>query len=280
MGFSMNTNDLRLGPCMLTLGGLQLGGTMDGVKISLTPDFVDLKVDQYGDVAIDSVLTSQKYMIETVLAASADKALWDICMPYGKLNTSGGNKSFYMENKVGTRMSQFAADLIVHPLEKDDADLSEDFKFYKVIVKSAVEVEYGPSKQRGLKVVFSIIPDTAVSPSRYFIFGDPSIGSVAASAAAAVAGGGNVGNGTCTAQSAGSLAATETVTATCIGLDGANKSAWKVEGSVSGPIGTVEITSGSKAFTSNKVNFTLTDGATDFDVGDVFTIAVTASNYA
>lgn len=283
MGFTMNPADIRLGPCMLTFGSTPLGGTMEGVKVTLTPEFQDLLVDQYGSVPIDSVLTSQKYEIETILAASADKDLWKMALPYSVKRTSGPNKSIHVNNSIGTNMRQFAEALVLHPLAKGDADFSEDFKFFKVIVKSAIEVEYGPTNQRGLKVVFSVLPDTDVTPSRYFIFGDPAIGLVEASAAAPAPGGENTGNGTCTDQSAGSKTKTETITITCIGTNGSHKSAWKVVGSVSGHIGTVELTGGSGddvEFESDYVNFTLTDGDTDFVVGDLFTIATTGANYA
>lgn len=280
--FSFNATDLRLGSYRITFNGSDLGGTMDGIKFKSDAKYVDLKIDQIGDAVVDSVLTGQSFSCETVLAASASKDLWKIAMPYGQIYTSGANKSFHVKNAIGTQMSQYANALVLHPMSKDDADLSEDFKFFKCYVKSAIEIEFGPSKQRGLKVEFVVIPDFSVSPARYMIIGDPSIGAIAGIAAAAVPGA-NVGNGTLTAQTPGVAAVTETITVTCIGTNGANHSAWKVVGSVSLAIGTVELVGGALGtgvFTSNKVNFTLTDGTTDFAVADSFTIATTAANYA
>ncbi len=273
--------DIRIGPCDVEFNGVDLGGTMEGVKFKFDPKYQDLKIDQLGDAPVDSVLISMATSCELTIAASANKDNWKIAIPYGKLNTSGSDTSFYVENKIGTQMSQFAAVLILHPSNLSSGDLSENIKAYKAIVKSAFEVEFGPTKQRGLKIMIDFLPDFSVSPARYFIFGDPSIGAIAASAGSAVAGT-NTGNGTLTAITAGSKTVTETITATCIGINGSHHSAWKVEGAVTGAIGTVTLTGGAGgtgAFTSSYVNFTLTDGTTDFVVGDLFTIAMVGANY-
>ena len=72
---------------------------------------------------------------------------------------------------------------------------------------------------------------------------------------------------------------TETITAKCVGVPALNKSNWIVEGTLSGVIGYAEITSGSVNFSSNKIAFTITDGSTDFIIGDTFTVGTHASNY-
>lgn len=278
--FTLNASDLRLGPCRVSFGGNDLGGTMGGVKAKFDPKFVDLMVDQLGDVPVDSVLTGQKYSVEFELAAAASKDIWKIAMPYAK-KVTGATSSIYVENAIGTQLRQFAQPLILHPLANNDADTTEDIKYFLAVVKSAFEVDYGPSKQRGIKVTLDILPDFSTSPARYLMFGDPANGAVAATAAAAVAGS-NTGNGTCTSITPGASTSTETVTVTCIGINGSNHSAWKVEGSVSNAIGTVVLSGGvggTGVFASSKVNFTLTDGTVDFIVGDTFTIATVAANY-
>jgi hypothetical protein len=222
--------------------------------------------------------------VKLTLAETKNKDLWKIAFPSAKLINQSGVKSIYMDSQVGSHLLDSAAALVLHPLSKDDSDLAGDFKFFKAVAKSAVEIEYGNDKQTGLEVEFMVYPDSSITPARFWVHGDPSNGLVAASAASAVAGGSNVGTGTVDGISAGAKAVTETITITCVGVPGANKSNWDVSGGTSGFIGPVQITSGSAggsaSFTSTKVNFTITDSGTDFAIGDTFTIAVTGANYS
>lgn len=281
---SVNTLNVELSPMSVTFNGTALGGTEGGVKVSLKHDFADIMIDQLGKTPVDSVLTGQAYTVKLKLSETRNKDLWKIAFPQAKLINASGVKSIYMDSQVGSHLLDSAAVLILHPLSKADNDLSGDFKFFKAVAKSAVEIEYGHDKQAGMEVEFMIYPDSSVVPARFWLHGDPTSGLVAASVAAAVAGGTNVGNGTVSAISAGASAITETVTLTCLGVPAANKSNWEVAGSASGVIGVVSITAGtaggSASFSSSKVNFTITDGTTDFAIGDTFTIAVTGPNYA
>ena len=69
---------------------------------------------------------------------------------------------------------------------------------------------------------------------------------------------------------------TETITLECVGVPAADQANFSVTGSLSGPLGIAEL---GIAFVSPQISFTIADGATDFVVGDTFTIATTAANY-
>lgn len=93
------------------------------------------------------------------------------------------------------------------------------------------------------------------------------------SAAAAVAGEDNVGDGTVGSLTADSTAAVGTWTLLCMeaAANGGKFLVKKPDGSVDSPgLATV----GSAYNSTSGINFTIADGATDFAVGDVFTIAV------
>lgn len=281
---SVNTANVELSPVSVTFNGVALGGTAGGVKISLKHEFADIMMDQLGKTPIDSVLTAQSYTVKLTLAETRSKDNWKVAFPNSKLINNAGTKSIYMDSQVGSHLLDSAHALVLHPLSKDDSDLSGDFKFFKAVAKSAVEVEYGNDKQVGLEVEFMIYPDSGVTPARFWVHGDPSNGLVAASVSSATAGGSNTGTGVVSSISAGASAVTETVTLTCVGIPASNKSNWEVSGGTSGVIGFVSISSGSAgasaSFTSSKINFTIADGGTDFVIGDTFTIDVTGANYA
>lgn len=88
------------------------------------------------------------------------------------------------------------------------------------------------------------------------------------------AGGSNVGNGTCTGVTAGAQVKLGTYTLTCI-AEAADAGTFEVKDPDDQTLGQATV---AVAYTSEQINFTLNDGAEDFDVGDVFTIAVTAGS--
>lgn len=97
------------------------------------------------------------------------------------------------------------------------------------------------------------------------------LGQVTVATAPTTGTGVGTGNGTMTGVTAGRSTIVGTYTATCITVD-TNVSTW----SVKNPNGAaLPAASNAIAYTSSELNFTINDGATDFIVGDTFTIAVT-----
>ena len=184
----------------------------------------------------------------------------------------------YFENNIGDSDLANSGILLLHPLSKPDADLSGDYKFFKACSDAKSELTYGPKDQVRLKIIWNILPDDSVQPEKFFVQGDPTIGLVNASAAAAVAGGGNVGNGTVTGIGVtNGVTKTETITLTLVTVV-LNGGVFAVSGSLSGPLGLATVGAGFAA-PAGLVSFTVNDGATDFALGDTFTIATTAANY-
>lgn len=271
---NVNTRNIELSPMRVTYNGVDLGGTEGGVDVSMKTKTAAIKVDQFGDTEVDSVVSGQEYMVKLTLVESKDKGKWKVAFPFIRLIDNGTDKQMYFEVKVGTHLLDLAQALVLHPQSKDDSDKAGDFLFYKAVAKSATELKFGPDKQVGLQVEFMIYPDTTTTPARYLVHGDPAIGAVNATAAAAVAGGTNVGNGTVGTISTGTKTKTETLTVTCLGATGGK---FSITGSVSGIIG---IATAGTAFSSAAINLTVTQGATPFAVGDNFSIATVSANYA
>lgn len=91
------------------------------------------------------------------------------------------------------------------------------------------------------------------------------------------AGGGNTGNGTVTLVTGGNKTVPGTYTIVCIRAV-TNGGEFTVTGPGGRYIGNVLITAGAGGtgvFVSDEINFTITDGGTDFALADTFTIAVT-----
>jgi hypothetical protein len=273
---NVNTQELDLGPCRVTYGGLDLGATMGNVAVKIKYSKADMKMDQTGTTIVDKRVSGLNITIESALAQVLDKNIWKKAFPTASLVTSGLNTGMLFDNKLGLSSYAGAQPLVLHPLNKADADKSNDYNIYKAYPTEESDIVFGPTEQQKLKIVWAVFPDVSQSGYPQLFIGDPTVGLISASAAAAVPGS-NTGNGTVTGITVFSgFTATETVTLTCVGVPGANQANFSVSGSVSGAHGVAAIGVG---FSCPQIAFTINDGATDFVIGDSFTIATTAANY-
>ncbi len=257
----------------VTYKGVDLGATLDNVVVTPKIGVAAINADQLGTTIVDHRVSGYDISVTTSLAEVQLKDNWEVIFPYAQLVTSGGNKQMYFDSQIGDSALANAGILILHPLSKSNADLSGDYKFFKVTAMPETEITYSPTGQAKMKVTFHVYPDFTVSPVRFFVYGDPSIGLVAASASGATFSG--TGGGTIGSISAGSSAASELITIKCVGAVAAAGN-FSVTGSVSGVFGVAVV---GVAFSSNKINFTLTDGSPDFAVNDQYTITTVAANY-
>lgn len=273
-----DTAQMELSPAKVIFDGVDMGGTAGNVKVSIQYTKAEMKIDQTGETVVDRRVSGLTCKIETVISEIQNKQNWKVAMP--NANKVGvGPYSVYFQSKLGESDYALAKTLVLHPLSKADIDKAGDFNFYKVCAESATEITYGPTEQQGLKIVWNVYPDTATTPSRFFTYGDPTIGIVHATAGIPVFTG--TGNGVMSAVSVfDGYTITESIVAKCVGVPAANESNWVVQGSVSGVLGYFQIVSGSFSFVCPKIAFTLADGTTDFILNDQFAIATTASNFA
>lgn len=275
-----STANMELTPMRVTFDGVDLGGTLSNVTVTPETDKAEIMADQSGTSVRDRRVSGLNIKVETELAEIQLKDNWKVVFPNGKLVTSGLNKMIYFENSVGDSDLVRSKQLVLHPLSKADADKSGDYLFYKACADAKSAIVYGPTEQARLKILWNILLDDSVLPPRFFLHGDSAIGLVAAMAGAPVFVG--TGNGTMTGVAVFSgITPTETVTATLVTAV-ANGGVFEVEGSVSGPLGLATVGVGfvgSNPAYPGTIAFTINDGATDFVVGDQFTVATTAANY-
>ena len=283
---SVHTANMELTPMRVSFGTsgseIDLGGTLSNVVVSVKYNKASILADQSGKTVRDRRVSAQMITVTTELAEIQNKDNWKVVFPHAKEIVSGGNKMMYFDASIGDSDLAHAASLVLHPLSKANNDLSGDYKFFKACSSAESEINYGPEGQAKLKIVWTILPDDSVNAERFFIHGDPTIGIVHASAAAAVAGGGNVGNGI-----VGSIAVvdgvtkTETITLTCVGASSGNN--YDVVGSLSGPLGGFHVAAGSSStasFNSPVISFVFTQGSTQSAYSDSYTIATTGANFA
>jgi hypothetical protein len=275
---TINPGNFELTPCRVNFKGVDLGATLGNVKVVVKDKLSDLKADQLGSTVINRKNSGFECTVETSIAESQAKSNWKVIFPAHHLVTdpNTGKQNVYFDSQVGASQTDFSGPLILHPLSRPNSDLSGDVMIYLATANGASEYEFGPEKQIAMKIHWDMYPDFTTQPPRFLVFGDPSIGTVAASAGSATAGTGNTGNGTVTGISVFSgTTETETVTLKCVtaGTGGA----FFVSGSLAGALGLATVGVG---FSSAQIAFTINNGGTPFVVGDSFAISTTAANYS
>lgn len=273
---NITPGNFELGPCRVTLGGVDLGGT-DKTTLKIEEKTSPIKADQLGDTDIDDRVSGLKISVETALDETLLKSNWKAVFRAHKLVTSGGNTAFYIDSQIGASMLALAQALVLHPLDRPDSDKSADVNIYLATAIPTSEVVQSATEQQKLKVSFKVYPDFTTTPPRFMLYGDPAVGLVNASAGAATAGTGNTGADTVTGITVNNGATkTEIITLTCVTAGASGK--FNVQGSSSGPLGLAAVGLQFNAF-GNEIGFTINDGSPHATLNDTYTIATTAANY-
>jgi hypothetical protein len=259
-------------------------GLISGVKISIKELTTPVNTDQLGKMVANHFYVGHEASGEcTFDEFTAIKMGY--AFPQADLVNSGGAYKLSFGKQVGYDYLSLAKEFKIIPTSDDTTYAGRHFTFNKGVFMGEASVDYGPDKKLVFKAKMHFYPDTTEVAGQWIGYmGDPAAGTlVPASAGAAVAGGGNVGNGTVGSIGVNSsFTKTESWSLTCIHAV-ANGGIFSVVGSVTGARGNATVGS---SYVSNviapansEIGFTISDGATDFAVGDTFTIATTASNY-
>lgn len=274
---NVSTQNLELTPCRVTYKGVDLGGTLDNVLVSIAYSKADIMADQFAETILDKRVSGLNITVTTAIAEVNLKDNWKVVFPNAQFVDDGGNKAINFVTAVGAGDFAQSGILLLHPLSKPDVDLSTDHKFFKAISTEESEFNLSPTEQSKLSVVWTCYPDTSQTPAQYYFHGDPAAGLINASAAAPVPDGGNTGDGTVTGVTVFSgITVSETITLTLV-TTVVNGGIFHVEGSVSGSLGLATVGIG---FVSSVIAFTINDGAADFVLNDSFTIVTTSANYS
>lgn len=259
-------------------------GLISNVKISNKELTTAVNTDQLGKMVVNDFYVgheaSGECTFDEFTAVKMKKAF-----PQANLINNAGVYRLTFGKQIGYDYLSLAKEFVIIPTSDDTTYKGRNFKYWKGIFVGEAESEYGPDKKLVFKAKMKFYPDTTKPAGEWLgFFGDPAAGAlVPSSAAAAVPGGGNVGNGTVTGISTtDGFTKTETWTLTCIAAV-LNGGLFSVTGSVTGARGVATVGS---AYASNvlvpansEIFLTINDGATDFAVGDSFTIATTAAQY-
>jgi hypothetical protein len=155
---------LELGPAQVAWGDagseVDLGKTLGGVTVRFNESSVDLKSDQYGEAAEDTVLTGTTVEVECPFA----EVSYDLLSKILSQDIIGGTATtgFVGENNVGTSLLANAKSLLVTKYVDGvvSTNAADVIHFPAAAPVPNVELSYDASNQRVATATFKCFPAT------------------------------------------------------------------------------------------------------------------------
>lgn len=172
-----NLTLIENGPVRLTYGGAVFGFTMEGVEFDYVPSWNTLAVDQFGpETKADLMLNGQQLNIVARIPEFSYTRIRDL-FPTSILSTSGPDQVVTVGRSAGARASDFAKQLILHPIFLDVADTSRDVTVHSCLVEEGPSFEYQPAEALMREVTFvALIDDSKDEGNKLFSVGVPTVG--------------------------------------------------------------------------------------------------------
>lgn len=170
-----NIQNLRMGVCSLNLGGIDVGHTLGGVKVTITRKLTDLKADKYGDSPVDKVVTDVELKVATKVAEPVIDNIRKQ-MPEGDYQVGGTGSRLGIAAGEGASMRPYALQLVLHPLNKSATDYSEDLTVYLAVPTASPVLNYDVANQRVFDLEFdALVSEAYVAGRRLGHIGSPNI---------------------------------------------------------------------------------------------------------
>lgn len=157
-----STDNVKLGVCQVTFGGVDLGYTKGGVEVEVTTETHKVMVDQFGNSPVNEYITARNVMVRVPMAETTLENLVAI-MPGATLVTDSGDptkKRVDVVNGIGQSLLDIAQELTLHPIALDALDKSEDFTLPLAATAGAMNFAYKLDEERIFNVEFTGYPDT------------------------------------------------------------------------------------------------------------------------
>lgn len=155
---TIETDKLGVGPCKIDFGTTYLGRTSGDTTGEYTIETDVLETEEDGTV--DEVVSGEGYVVSIPLIYTDIVSLSNI-IPWAEVTESGEDKKLVVKSAIGKRLSQYADELTVHPLENDDGVLVDDVTVFKCYPKPGpITFTYSRTGQRIANVDFVAMKGT------------------------------------------------------------------------------------------------------------------------
>jgi hypothetical protein len=169
----MSTENVKLGVCKIFFDGRDLGLTKGGVEVSVQTETYKVEVDQFGKTPVKELVMGRTVTVTAPLAETTIENMAAL-MPGATVVTTGvaPNQVTRLDVDTGTGIDllDVAKVLRLHPINKPDADKSEDFVIYKAATPGALTFAYKLDEERIFNANFTAYPDPV--SGKLFSIGD------------------------------------------------------------------------------------------------------------
>jgi len=141
----------------ITLGGVDLGHTVDGVEIEIEREFTEVKTDIYGNTPVDYVLAGQKATVKLKLAEITPGVL-AYALPESDYDLGSADDHLHFGNKAGYSLRDDALELVITPQAKN-SDNQRTITLFKVVSSDNVSFSYKIDEQSVYEVTFTALVD-------------------------------------------------------------------------------------------------------------------------
>jgi len=172
---TVTTSNMELTPVRVNFNAVDLGGTLKNAVITAKYTKADIKADQLGTTVLDRRVSGLEISVTTEVVEIQNKDVWKVVFPHATEITSGAKKAIQFNSQVGDGDLSNSHQLILHPLSQPDATVDFDHTFFKACSNAESTITYGPTEQAALKIVWNVLPDTGVTPARFYRYGDTTI---------------------------------------------------------------------------------------------------------
>lgn len=173
MATSEQTKRVKLGPCIVTFDGTDLGLTKGGVEVSITTNKYEVMVDQFGSTAINDIITGRTGMV-TVPMAETDLSKLLKVIPGAVLVTDGTEptkKKLEIPTAVGTSLIESAKLLNLHPKANAPTNKADDVTVPLASPAGDITFSFQVENERVYAIEFRMYPDEVTG--LLAILGDP-----------------------------------------------------------------------------------------------------------
>lgn len=153
-----NINNLYVAAgSLVTLGGVDLGHTVDGAEIEIERELTEVKTDLYGNTPVDYVLAGQKATVKLKLAEITPGVL-SYVIPEADYDVGSADDHLHFGTKAGYSLRDDALQLVITPQGKN-TDGQRTITFFKAVSTENATVSYKIDEQSVFEVTFTALVD-------------------------------------------------------------------------------------------------------------------------
>lgn len=141
-----NLNNLKVAAgSLITLGGVDLGHTVDGTELEIERELTMKKTDIYGETPVDYVVTGQKATLKVKLAEIIPN-VFSYLVPEGDYDIGAADDHAHFGTKAGYSLRGEALELVITP-QGGNSDGNLTITLFKAVQVGNVSLAYKIDEQ-------------------------------------------------------------------------------------------------------------------------------------